>query len=160
MKNNLLVKTLALVIIVLFIGIGFYPAFAVEINSTINNNQDKENCGCAVKNDYKPVIAERLMTKLKININSIFLKLSGVPEVKEEFEELLDALNSDRPICDLILQINESISQKQQDVWDLVNKYKYNPIRGRIYLGHMLILLTINIYLVPLWFLSDCGDWP
>ena len=160
MKKNLLDKTLTLGLIVLFIGAGIYPAFAVEINSTMISNQSEKDCGCEAKNDYKPVIAERLITKLKIYINRILLKINGIPEIEEEFKDILDTFNSDRPICDFILQINESISKKQQDIWDLVNKYKYNPIRGRIYLCYILILLSINIYLIPLWFLSDCGDWP
>jgi len=158
-------KKITLVLTLLFMGMavmysGVYPAFAGEIKSTIINNQDEKNCNCEVKSEYKQVIAERLMTKLKININSIFLKLSKVPEVKEEFEELLDVINSDRPICDLVLQINASIRSKIQDLNDLIIQYRFHPIRGRIYLGYTLILLTINIYIIPLWFLSDCGDWP
>ena len=158
MKNNLLGKTLALGIIVLFIGAGVYPVFAVEIKSTMNKND--EDCGCDVKSEYKQVIAERLIARLKNYINRIFLQASVASEFEEEFNELLDAFNSDRPICNLVLQIYKSISQKQQDVYELLNQYKYNPIRGRIYLCYMLILLSINIYLIPLWFLSDCGDWP
>lgn len=160
MKNNLLAKTLVLGIIVLFIGAGVYPAFAVEIKSTMIDNKNDENCDCDVKIEYKQVIADRLITRLKSYINRIFFQASVASEFEDEFNELLDAFNSDRPICNLVLQINESISQKKQDVYELINQYKLNPIRGRIYLSYMLILLTINIYLIPLWFLSDCGDWP
>lgn len=160
MKKNLLGKNLALGIIVLSIVAGVYPSFAVEIKSTVTNNQSEEDCGCEVENEYKQVIVDRLIAKLRTNINRILLRVSDIPEVEEEFKDIIDAFNSDRPICNLVLQINESISQKIQNVNDLLNQYKHNPIRGRICLCYTLILLTINIYLIPLWFLSDCGDWP
>ena len=156
MKKEILITG----IIFLFIGVGIQPAFAVEITNNRPSSEDIEDCGCEVESEYKQDIVERLIAKLRVYINKIILKVSGVLEVDEEFKELLDAFNSDQPICDLVLQINASIRSKIQDLNDLLIQHRFHPIRGRIYLCYTLILLIINIYIIPLWFLSDCGDWP
>jgi len=159
MKNNLLGKTIILGIIVLFIGAGVYPAFAVEIKSTMINNKNDEDCGCDVKIEYKQVIAERLIEKLEIYLNNKFLKTSSIPGFEDEFNDIINAFNSDRPICELILKINASIYPLVQDLYDQLIQHKLHPIRGRIYAFSILILFTINIYVIPLWFLLDCGEW-
>ncbi len=160
MKKNLLGKILTLGIIVLFIGAGIYPAFAVEIKSTMINNQSDRDCSCEAKNDYKQVIAKKLITKLEIYNNRILLKLSGIPEIEEKFNEILDAFNSDRTICDLILQINASISPRINDLFDLIPQYKFKYIRSRILMTNLLFLIWIKGDLIILWCCSECGDWP
>jgi hypothetical protein len=160
MRKNMLGKTLILGLIVLFIGAGIYTAFAVEINSTMINNQSEEDYCCEAKSDYKQVIAERLIAKLKIFINRILLKVSGIPEIEEEFKDILDAFNSDKSICDLVMQINASISPRINDLLDLIPQYTFKYIQSRILMTKLLFLIWIKGDLVILWSWSECGDWP
>jgi len=160
MNKNLLGKTFILGLIVFFIGSGIYPAFAVEIKSTMINNQSDEDCSCKVESEYKQVIAKRLITKLEIYTNRILLKVSGIPEIEEKFKDILEAFNSDRTICDLILQINESISPRINDLFDLIPQYKFKYIRSRILMTNLLFLIWIKGDLMILWCWSECGDWP
>ena len=47
---DMLKKILSIVIIILFIGIGTQPAFAVDTNTSVVNQQSEEVCECQVVN--------------------------------------------------------------------------------------------------------------
>ena len=51
MKKGLYCKILAFGIIVMFIGVGTHPAFAVDTKQPIVNITNEEDCGCNAKSD-------------------------------------------------------------------------------------------------------------
>ena len=53
MKKNLLSKTLALGIVVLFIGVGVYSAIAIESKSSLNNKQSEPDLYIFIKSGDK-----------------------------------------------------------------------------------------------------------
>ncbi len=46
MKSKLNCKILAIGIIVLFIGVGIHPAFAVDTRQSMVNKANEKDCGC------------------------------------------------------------------------------------------------------------------
>ena len=66
--------------------------------------------------------------------------------------------SSGKPICDKLEQMMESNAKKMDEVAELIEQYKNNPIRGRLYLYYMLILLTKDVYLNIMWAWFNCFD--
>ena len=69
-----------------------------------------------------------------------------------------DVASSGKPICDKIQQLMESNKEKLNESGELLEKYKNYPIRGRLVLYYVLILLTIDVYLLSAWFLLGCNN--
>ena len=104
MRNVWYTKAFVLVIIVLFLGVGFQPALANEISTNIVSDVD-EDCNCKPINDIQVVRIERLLDRLENRINFILLRYGHLPEVAEKCEEVLGVINSDGLldiICDFI----------------------------------------------------------
>ncbi len=104
MKKEWLVKTLAIGIIALFIGISIQPGFANEIS--INKTSDyTEDCGCQDINRAERVGIKLLFNQLKVKTNYILSKYRYIPGIKEKCEEILDIINLDLnwdKICELL----------------------------------------------------------
>ena len=65
MEKNMICKSLVLVTIILFIGVCAYPAFAVEIKSTLDVKENKDDCGCQVISKFQFNKLERLLNKFE-----------------------------------------------------------------------------------------------
>ena len=84
-KNNLLRKGLVVGIIVLFIGVGVYPAFAVEPISFTNITQDNE---IESLEDVEP----------KEYLFQTIIDIANNPDVKDLFEQIEDGWINNNPI--------------------------------------------------------------
>lgn len=89
MINNAYKKGLALSIIVLFIGVGIQPAFAVDI-SKVRPSENIEDCDCQVTDNFDIVKIRDLLNRAERSLNrvEIFTKFittfsKGNPEVFE-----------------------------------------------------------------------------
>lgn len=71
--------------------------------------------------------------------------------------DCLDVTNSDRPICDKIQQWINTFNQKIEEIGELIEQYKYNPILGRLYALQALFLMGRVIHFTSYWFLLDCN---
>lgn len=117
MKKKWLLKTLAIVIIFLFIGISFEPVSAVDIKLSINDKENENDCGCKIVSDEQRIRFEKLLNRLEIQIKKLSLSFKENPRFIEKYEELsnkiltLDELNlelkSDSPIiiCEFLDKI-------------------------------------------------------
>ena len=101
----------------------------------------------------------------------IFLFLGAISqpilslEIKKEEESNLDedcncsdVANSDRPICDKIQQWINTFNQKIEEIGELLEQYKYNPILSRLYALQALFLMGRVIHFTSYWFLLDCNS--
>ena len=89
-KKPVLYKSLVVVIVILFIGIGIQPAFAVNVSTTISDSE--EEC------DICPSIEDVVDSKDLEKYQELFNKINSL---KEEDKKL----NSDGPICELLFTI-------------------------------------------------------
>lgn len=83
---NMLKKILAVGIIILFIGVGIQPAFAVDTKTSIVNQQNEEDCGCQVvnrNNQVSSVICDILYTILNNTMERIEKYIEKYDEAME-----------------------------------------------------------------------------
>ena len=115
MVERMYKKGLVLGIIVLFIGVGVQPAFAVETGSSVNTVQLEEDCECEIVDEYNPDKLIQLLNEVKVYVNNILLNFGHIPYVKEKCEEILDTIESftgweDTPIlCAILYGIGFSV---------------------------------------------------
>ena len=98
MKKNMLSKTLAIGIIILFVGIGFQPAFAVETKLSADNTEKNEDCNCPEVDRLHPIRIKFLLTKLKVVTKILLLRFGHLPEIKEICQKILDIIGSNRQL--------------------------------------------------------------
>jgi len=112
-KSALLYKTLVLGVIVLFVGMGVQPAFAVT-QDTSNGEDDCNLCAKKVSTSH-PLLLKILKDKLK-KIEKTVIFFPGINrEIKENIKELSDITNVDsftllgRPdrFCDLFEKLKK-----------------------------------------------------
>jgi len=122
-NNKIWKKSLVVGIIVLFIGVGFQPAFANEVSIT-NKSEVEEDCDCQPVSNLHLIRLERMLNRLEIHtkILSFFSKYN--PEFAEKYQEIsnristlketnnelnnelkLDSLDGESPILCSILEI-------------------------------------------------------
>ena len=94
MRNVCLRKVLVVGIIVLFLGVGFQPAFANEINTTIVSDVDEDCLECQPVNNVDILRVRLLVIRIKAITNVILSRFGYIPEVKEKCEEVLELINS------------------------------------------------------------------
>ena len=95
-------KLLAVAIIVLFIGVGIQPAFAVVTDQSIFRKEIEECSECNGVSDIDLITLEREITKLFFTIKIIQIIFRNHPEIQEMSNELLVFMNSDGIIWDMI----------------------------------------------------------
>jgi len=93
MKKNLLIKTLAVGIIFLFIGVAVSPSTAVNIPNREKATL-KENCDCQTVDEINLIRLERVLDKLdRYSRISTFL-LKQYPEISKEIEDISDKIST------------------------------------------------------------------
>ncbi len=133
MSKNLYCKTLALGIIVLFIGVGIHPAFAVDTNQSMVNKASEEECWeCREVNDRQLVILEKQIKRIEVYTKLMLVLSRYNPEINEEIDELSNVISTlkeelaDEPfpiICDILWMILNSINITINFLYSLLEKY-------------------------------------
>ena len=141
---NMLKKILAVGIIILFIGVGIQPAFAVDTKTSVVNQQKEENCGCEVVSKSNLVKVKRLLNRLEVNSKLLSVLSKNHPELVETSEGLSNEItilngiykglkaNSLLPenfsICIylfIIYKFSNPIKKILQDIYENIQKYPY-----------------------------------
>jgi len=162
MKNNLLVKILALGIIVLFIGAGVYPAIAKESITTYSRiNKDYES---RPVNTLHFIKTKKLLDRLDVD-SDILLALSNYNlEAAEICEELLNKISplkekdNDRSICDTLEVIYFALKDLVYNIREIyITHIEGKPITSFIF--HILAYPFCFIWLMS-WVIGyECNCW-
>ena len=183
MQKIMFRKGLVAGIIVLFIGIGVQPAFAVDINN-VSPSENIEDCNCEVVDVYDIVRIKSLLYRAERSLNRVetLTKLIPVlsknnPEVEVEYKKLLNDIDTFEEIYDYLengyLVDGRSICDKLEDIWwsivwrgaDYVGLTIHYLYEGKFILsficlslmfGCMLLDTSVNI----LYVLLGCGTLP
>ena len=86
MRDRLFRKGLVIGIIVLFVGVGFQPAFAVESKLSTDNIEKEEDCDC--KSSGPPIICAILFGRMGLLAMRIEFLENIEDELKEKYPEL------------------------------------------------------------------------
>jgi hypothetical protein len=145
-------KGIVIGVIVLFVGMVFQPAFAIETIPNAEKVEEVEDCDCQENEKYNPIMIKLLLNKVKVFTNIIMSRYGHIPKVKESCYNIFDILNSYNPlsigqvICAIALGIYLEMSSMFTRMWEfqeyLIKNYL---IFGVIYTG----LLYISC--LPLW---------
>ena len=173
MRNNWFRKGLVVGIIVLFIGVGFQPAFANEVSVTNKTSDFEEDCNCNPVSNLHLIRLERLVNRLEIHtkILSVFSKYN--PEFAEKYQEIpnristLVSINEESVICDFLESLFNKYFDKIVNLHEKLDSLEPFPrlyllflpfyfIIVEIYWGIMMIIATIAAYL---WFLNIECEW-
>ena len=170
MKGNMFRKGLVVGIIFLFIGIGVQPAFAVEITNIRQSSDDIDDCNCKVADNYKLEKYKNQIGKLE-SYSKLLLSLSkNNPEVKVQYQELLNDIDlfeeiyddlensysvNGRPICDKLCDMYWTFNHRGSDYGELGVHYQYEGkwilslIYFSIFMGHVLLMgIVWKLYLI------------
>jgi hypothetical protein len=142
MKSKLYCKILAIGIIILFIGVGIHPAFAVDTKQSMTIKASEEDCGCNEVDDRQLVVLEKQLTRMEVYSKLLLVLSRFNPELKEISEELVDGISTlsgifeeietsltfdDRLICQILDYVYYEIVRLSDYYIDLGNKYyEYN----------------------------------
>jgi len=94
MKKEWLVKSLALGVVVLFIGVGIQPAISNEVFIPVTSSSEDDCLECQEVNNVELLKVKLLLLRLEIVTNIILSKLGDIPEIKDKCEKLLDIIHS------------------------------------------------------------------
>lgn len=162
-------KGLVAGIIVLFIGIIVQPAFANEITN-VRPSENIDDCNCQV-DDYYDIVrvksllnrADRLLNRVEIFTNLIFLMSKDNPEVTEDCEELskkittLKEINKELDtnppkreypiICRIIEPIYDILNSLENWVNSMAEKLEDYPKLRNIFLDLTLFTITLPYFI-------------
>jgi hypothetical protein len=129
MKKNMLSKALAIGVIILFVSIGFKPAFAIENKLSNDNTEKNEDCNCLEGNRHHPIKIEFLLTKLKVVTNILLLRFGHLPEIKEICQNILDIIGSNRQqdytlLCNILENYSNRLESRYLNMENVQNKMK------------------------------------
>ena len=165
MSERIFKKGLVVGIIVLFLGVGFQPAFAKEIISTISNNED--DCNCDVVSKSELLRFERLLTRFKLVIKSILMRYRNIPEIEEKCNEILNILNIDKILenpyrlgCKILYEIMNRYLEKLEKFIEILYILLGEDLALRIVnmLGEFLLLPVYTLMI--LYVLLLCEEYP
>ena len=118
MKKDMLSKTLVLGVILLFIGISFQPAYAVESKLSADSTENDEDCNCKEIDRLDLIRANLLLNKLEILTNILLFRYGHLPEIEESFQELLDIIKSYRQVNhQIICKLLENIVPRLESIY-------------------------------------------
>ena len=108
MRNVWYTKTFVLVIIVLFLGVGFQPALANEIPTNIVSDVDEDCLECQPVSRIDLLKIRLLLTRIEVFTKIIMQRFGHIPEVSEKCDEILNIIDSsniqwDYPLMCVIL---------------------------------------------------------
>ncbi len=131
MKNKLLSKILAIGIIILFIGVGIHPAFAVDTKQSIRFNQSEKCRECSEISDADLVKVESLLNRVGVYSKLLLVLSRYNPELREISEDLSYLISTFKKsdlkdiICDWLFNIINSLYtiimdlvERASDGWD------------------------------------------
>jgi hypothetical protein len=153
--TSLLYKSLVVGVIVLFIGVGVQPAFAV---TSITSDSDDECNLCPKLSKQHIVRVKSLLDRLEKYDNELSVLSKLNPEIEEKYQEISNYINSDkpisiRPLCIFLeLQIywftEMGIGFLEQIIWSWYPGEKLSCIISAIVsfsIALMFLLLSIGI---------------
>lgn len=155
-------------IICLFIGVGVYPAIAVESKSSADNTQKEEDCDCQEVDRLNLARVKFLLTRSEVITNILLSKFGHIPEVKEKCLELLDIIDlnrqSDYPIfCYVLAYIIFKLYSAIYWIYKTREELEeWKPIIGwfiALFLTIFEIPLVLTVLPLHLWGAAVCG-WP
>jgi len=100
---------LAIGIVVLFIGVGIHPAFAVNTKQSMVNKVSVEDCGCGEVSDTDLVKVDRLLDRVEFYSKLLLVLSQHHPELREISEELSNQLSNINKLYD---EFNTNILQQ------------------------------------------------
>jgi hypothetical protein len=170
MQKSIIKKGLVAGIIVLFIGIGVQPAFAVDIS---NNRPSEyiEDCGCEINDNnlvrIKSLLKriESLLDRVEIRIKLITTLYKDHPEVIEDCEEISEKITTFREMNEENFSERISISGSQSnkiicDILEILYLLTFpiviilTPIRDKYEEG-TIIYIMLTLVAVPLLILAS-----
>ena len=98
--SNMVYKTLVIGVIVLFIGVGIQPAIAVDIKTTISNNQNEDCKSCDEVSESDLIKIEKLLNKVDVYSKLLLLLSKYNSELRELSEELSNQLSNINKLYD------------------------------------------------------------
>ncbi len=159
---------LAIGIVVLFIGVGIHPAFAVNTKQSMINKVSVEDCGCGEVSDTDLVKVERLLDRVEVYSKLLLVLSKHNPELREMSEELSNQLANINKLYD---EFNTNILQQFKHpvcyileplyviifiIWGFATEIC--KMAALVYNSVLLLILFFPIYMVvtPIfWFLVD-----
>jgi hypothetical protein len=160
-------KIIIIGIICLFVGLCFQPALAIEPKLSSDNIEDVEDCDCQEVDRINPLTAELLLSKLKVSSNNLLSRFEHIPEVEENFQELMDVINSyeqsdGRPICDFLYELLINFAYWSNYYLGKADECRENgqSILMGIYLYLGLFYYGLQIPIAGVFFLLDCYEFP
>jgi len=159
---------LAIGIVVLFIGVGIQPAFAVNTKQSMVNKVSIEDCGCGEVSDTDLVKVDRLLNRVEVYSKLLLVLSKHNPELREMRGELSDQLANinklyDEFNTDILQQIKHPICIILEPlyviifiIWVFANVMC--QLAAKAYNSVLLFILFLPFYILvtPIfWFLLD-----
>jgi hypothetical protein len=95
MYRGLLSKLLTIGIIVLFIGVGIHPAFAIDTKQSIVNKVNDEECwDCKKIDNLQLLVLEQELNRLEVYAKLLLVLSKHNSEIKNKIEELSNEISS------------------------------------------------------------------
>ena len=162
-NNKIWKKSLVVGIIVLFIGVGFQPAFANEVSIT-NKSEVEEDCDCQPVSNLHLIRLERMLNRLEIHTKILSVISKYNSEIAEKYQEIsnriltLVSINEESVICDFLESLNNKYYDKIFNLYEKLDSLEpfprlyllFLPFYGiivEIYWGIMMVIFTIAAYL-------------
>jgi hypothetical protein len=102
MNRRLLIKTLALSIVFLFIGVSLSSAISVDTKSPIFNNQSEECKDCNEVIDADLILSKVIFKMVRTTVNRIEFLFGNYPEVADICNNITQTLDVRNPIlCEI-----------------------------------------------------------
>jgi hypothetical protein len=167
MQKRLYYKTLAIGIILLFLGVSVSSAISIDTKSTITNIQSEECKECNEVSKSDLVIVERLLNRVEVYSKLLLVLSNNNPEIREKCEELSnikDTIDWDFPIiCNILGSIAFKLEDIADLIWEWVISTEYDTlefwIRYYCYATIFGVILGPIVYsLVEIGRLLEC-DW-
>jgi hypothetical protein len=153
MNRRLLIKTLALSIIFLFIGVSLSSAISVDTKSNVSNNESEECRECNEISDADLVIVERLLNRVEVYSKLLVVLSSYNPEIEEMSKELSNlkytnnTLDFREQICDILEKTCANLGGIIDNIGILLSELSEDSILFKLILPVGKILLSIWIFL-------------
>ncbi len=167
MQKKLYCKILAIGIIILFIGAGIHPAFAVENKPSMVNKASEEECWeCKEVNDRQLVVLERQLNRLEVYSKLLLVLSRYNPELREISEELLKEISTLKeelayePPYPILCKIFWGLYIGLYPIVVIIQTlYEYFPnLREIIY--NIASIIVLNYYIIQGLAFGFCGLFP
>jgi len=170
MQRNHTRGILAIVIVVLFIGVGIQPAFAVNTKQSMVNIVSFEDCGCGEVSDTDLVKVDRLLDRVEVYNKLLLVLYKYTPEIKDEIEDLSIKISilkeelADEAPLQTICVILEIIHEILKVLYWFFLELSYELML--FYLPYALAYLCsvtvriIKFHIFFIGYLLSCWEWP